>query len=474
MRPKSPDRVPGLPSRRAFLRGTAGVTLALPFLESLPERSAWAETSAPVFGFFLCGTGGVVASRFFPDATGPLTQAGLAAAGKATSQLAAHADNLLLVSGIRWPPGSAKTELHGDGLCAALSARVPFRSGSLPSTFATGPSADAYIASRAHPGKPSLALYAGPPSSFIGPSLSFSGSGQLQPVTNNPYDLYLELIGLATPSGGMTPESQRAAQLLLDSRKSVHDLVREELMALTQNQRLGTADRQRLQVHFDAIRDAEKRMADLAASAARQCSSTGLDVTAFEALKNYKFDVHRTDEMAGLFMSLVAMAFACNYRRAASLQWGDAYDSTVYDVPSNDRKWKFNFISHRLASDSAIGSDQGDPTAAAAHAEIDALRMTRLAAGLDQFKARGLANQSFVMWTNQYAEGPSHSFQNVPHIIWGNGGGFLKQGAYVDAQGATNNRLLNTLISAALQDTHIVVENFGGGIGRGMLDVLRA
>jgi len=474
MRPKSPERGRALPSRRAFLRGAAGVTVALPFLESLPERSAWAETSPPVFGFFLCGTGGVVASRFFPDAPGPLTQAGLAAAGKATSQLAAHADNLLLVSGIRWPPGSAKTELHGEGLCAALSARVPFRSSdSYPTALATGPSADAYIAARAHPGKPSLALYAGPPSTFIGPSLSFSAAGQLQPVTNNPYNLYLELTGLATPSGGMTPESQRAAQLLLDSRKSVHDLVREELTTLTQNQRLGTADRQRLQVHFDAIRDAEKKMADMAANAAQQCSTTGLDVTAFEALKNYKFDVHQTDQMAGLFMSLVAMAFACNYRRAASLQWGDAYDSTIYDVPSNDRKWKFTYISHRLASDSAIGSDEGDPLAAAAHAEIDAVRMKTLAAGLDQFKARGLVNQSFVMWTNQYAEGPSHSFQNVPHIIWGNGGGFLKQAAYVDAQGATNNRLLNTLISAALQDTHIVVENFGGGIGRGMLDILR-
>jgi hypothetical protein len=155
-------------------------------------------------------------------------------------------------------------------------------------------------------------------------------------------------------------------------------------------------------------------------------------VTAFEALKTYKFDAHRTDEMAGLFMSLVATAFACNYRRAASLQWGDAYDSTIYDVPSNARQWKFSYISHRMQSDSASGSDQTDPTAAAAHAEVDALRMKRLAVGLDQFKARKLVNQSFVMWTNQYAEGPSHSFQNIPHIIWGNGGGFLKQGAYVD------------------------------------------
>ena len=34
-----------------------------------------------------------------------------------------------------------------------------------------------------------------------------------------------------------------------------------------------------------------------------------------------------------------------------------------------------------------------------------------------------------MMWTNHVADGPSHSMQNVPHIIWGNGGGYLKQGA---------------------------------------------
>ena len=113
------------------------------------------------------------------------------------------------------------------------------------------------------------------------------------------------------------------------------------------------------------------------------------------------------------------MAFACNHRRAASLQWGDPYDRTIYDVPSNkDRQWKFNFISHRMQSDAAIGSDASDPLAAQAHAEVDVVRMQTLAAGLDHFKARGLADQCFVMWTNNYAEGPSHSFvQRSPHHL---------------------------------------------------------
>ena len=71
-------------NRRAFLRGTAGVALGLPFLESLPERSAWAAGKAPVFSLFICAVDGVVPASFFPSAVGPLTTVELAAAGKAT------------------------------------------------------------------------------------------------------------------------------------------------------------------------------------------------------------------------------------------------------------------------------------------------------------------------------------------------------------------------------------------------------
>ena len=450
-----------LPNRRAFLRGAAGAAVALPFLESVPERSPWAASAKPVFAFFISTVSGVVRSKFFPAATGPLTQAGLAAAGKATSELAAHADKLLLLSGINWPPGSSTGDAHVNGLIAALTGKVPVPGQDVTKATAAGPSADSFIAAKVHPGKAPIALYAGNvKNGYEAQRLSFAGAGQLNPVIDNPYNLYRELMGLATSSGDQT------AQLLLQSRKSVHDLVREDLKSLMQHPRLGAADRQRLQLHFDVIRDAEITMAGM-------CSTVGLDVTALAGLETWKYDAHRTNEIARLHMSLVAMAFACNYRRAASLQWGDPNDYSIYDVPSNaDRQWRFNFISHRMQSDAAVGSDASDPLAAQAHAEVDVARMQTLAAGLDHFKARGLTEQCFVMWTTSYAEGPSHSFLNVPHIIWGSGGGFLKQGQYVDAGGTANNRLLNTLLTAALQDTHTTVEDFGDGPG-GMLDVVR-
>jgi len=68
-----------------------------------------------------------------------------------------------------------------------------------------------------------------------------------------------------------------------------------------------------------------------------------------------------------------------------------------------------------------------------------------------------------VLWTNAIAECPSDSFKNVPSIIWGNGGGHLKQGSYVDAGGKANSPLLNALITAAIQDTGETMENFGAG-----------
>ena len=47
-------------NRRAFLTGAGTIAIGLPFLESLPSRSAWAQSNAPVFTFFVVGQNGVV------------------------------------------------------------------------------------------------------------------------------------------------------------------------------------------------------------------------------------------------------------------------------------------------------------------------------------------------------------------------------------------------------------------------------
>ena len=448
-------------NRRAFLRGTAGVALGLPFLESLPERSAWAAGKDPVFSLFICAVDGVVPAGFFPEALGELTADGLAAAGKATSKLSAHAKNLLFVRGINWATSASTGDSHAQSLCMVLTGLKS--TGASNQATSTGPSADWVIARKVQGDLPPLTLYAGQKGGYIDERLSFSEAGKVTAASNNPYDLYQKLVGIISPNGTPAQGAAQAEQLLIQSRNSIHDLVRDDLRALMGNPRMSAADRQRLQQHFDAVRDTEITLGNMGEEMARSCAWGGLEVSKLDALKEFNFtNKGMIEDVARLQMSLVALAFACNYNRTATLQWGGGTDHTIYPVPANEElgNWPLQYICHRTQSDSAAGNN---PLAARAHAEIDVVRMQTLAAGLDHFKARGLQDKSFVYWTNAIADCPSDSFMNVPTILWGDGGGHLKQAAYVDAGNTTNSPLLNALITAATQDTGETTENFGVG-----------
>ena len=465
-------------NRRAFLRA-GGIAIGLPFLEGLPERSAWAIDAPPVFSLFIVAANGVVPSKFFPSATGELTTAGLGAmTDKATSVLAPHASNLLFIKNLSFPNGGPHACGHAEGLCQSLTAAPPGSNGN--TAYSSGMSADVLIAQTVNPaGVEPLTLYAGNrKNAYIAERISFraGGAGQTRAADDNPYTLYAKLVGLIDAGGGTTVDPRAAA--LVASRKSVNDYVRAELNELKQMSNLSADDRQRLQQHFDAIRDTEVTLGEMG----QACSKSGLATSELEALSGglaFKMD-GMIEDVAKLHLQLVALAFACNFNRVATLQHGDGTDSTKYPVPSNTAlgNWTFHQISHRIQSDSATGNN---PTAEQAHAEIDALRMTTLAHGLDEFKARGLLDKSVILWTNQIADGPSHSYRNVPHIVAGSGGGYLKQGAYVDATGGdsssgyvTNNKLFNTLINAAVRDVAPWTGNFGNGTGEGELSEIVA
>ena len=441
-------------NRRAFLRGAGGIAIGLPFLEGLPERSAWAQSSPPVFSFYMVAACGVVGKTFFPAATGALTKAGLEGmTEKSVSVLAPHAANLLFIKGVNHPSPTMGGCGHAQGLCHSLTAAPS--SGSGNSAYSGGPSADVVLAKAVNAGADPLTLYAGNKrNGYIAERISFkaAGAGQVRPADDNPYTLYSKLVGL-TGTGG-TPVMP--ANELITSRKSVNDFVRAELNSLKGLSALSTADKQRVDQHFQCIRDVEVTMGTMAAG----CTKDGLSLSQIEALQSgLAFKTNgMIEDVAKLHMELVALAFACNFNRVVTMQWGDGTDATKYNVPANaSLGWGFHHISHRVMSDSATGSN---PTAEQAHTEIDRLRMQTLLHGLNQFQARGLADKAIVLWTNHVAEGPSHSGRNVPHIIWGNGGGYLKQGQYVDAGNVGNNRLFNTLITAAAGMT---VTNFGSG-----------
>jgi len=437
------------------------VAIGLPFLEGLPERSAWAVDKPPVFSLFIVTANGVVQNKFFPDDVGALTPTTLAGmTDKASSVLAPHAANLLFIKGLNFPAPGPLACSHAEGSCQTLTAAPPGSTGN--TAYSSGPSADMVIAKAVNPdGADPLTLYSGA-KGFIAERISFKGGGaaQVRAADTNPYMLYAKLVGLANPNGGVDP----LAAELMTSRKSVNDLVRRQLKRLQGLSSLSADDQQRLQQHFDAIRDTEVTLGEMG----KACTEAGLATSQLEALQTgFAFKGDMMEDVVKLHLELVALAFACNFNRVATLQHGDGTDGTKYSVPSNEGLgWPFHQISHRIQSDSATGTN---PIAEQAHAEIDAVRLRSLLHGLDHFQARGLLDKSIIMWTSNIADGPTHSFRNVPHIIAGTGGGYLKTGAYVDAGGVTTNKLFNALINAAIRDKMPWTQNFGRGTGTGEL-----
>jgi len=88
-----------------------------------------------------------------------------------------------------------------------------------------------------------------------------------------------------------------------------------------------------------------------------------------------------------------------------------------------------------------------------------------------------LLDDSVCLWTNDLANGPPHSYSNVPQVIAGGAGGFLRTGQYIDAGGVAHNQFLNTLINAAKvrADGGGYYDSFGdASLPRGVIDAMIA
>lgn len=431
-------------NRRRFLRGLGGAAVALPFLESVRwvRRGDAAPPEKRVYSMFIRQGNGVQQAgygtepeRFWPRSLGTLTKTILATTNsdRALSILADHADKLLLVRGTLFAfPGNGCG--HSGGLNQCLtSAKV---AGEGKDSLAQGASVDWFIAGKVNePGVEPLTLMSGPQSAYIAHGLSYSGPNQLRGARNNPLAVYTTLMGLG---GGSTEVLQQIAT----RRRSVNDLVRGEMQELLGNPDLSQTDRQRLDMHFQAIRDVEVGMA---------CTLPAPTVKAMQDVATVFESNENRVKVADLMLELAALAFACDATRTGTLQIGTGNDGTRYYV-NGVLQNTYHRISHRIDSDGSEGTPI--PNADLLHHEIDKIFAGIFKRFLDRLalypgpSGGSLLDDSVVLWTNDLANGPPHSYSNVPQVIAGGAGGFLRTGQYIDAGNVAHNKLLNTIINA--------------------------
>lgn len=458
-------------TRRIFLRGSGGAVLGLPVLESLKPRSAWAQQSQrPRFAVFVRQANGVAQARdgeperFWPRDLGPVTSDSLATkdSDRAVSELASYASKLLIVSGLSYPFDGNGCGHTGGGNQCLTAARVS-SSPSGNKSLAMGESVDNRIARQLNPqGREPLTLYSGAPDGYIQEVLSYRGPMDLRAAEFNPFNAYSRM----TQLNGADTETQ---QQVSSARISVNDLVRERLNALISKPQLSSEDRSRLQLHLESVRDLEVKLA---------CILTEDKVRAMEELsdsRNYRSNDFM-ESIAKLHHQVISLGFACGYTHAATLQMGCGQDRTQY-VINGERQPSFHWVSHRNLSD---GYDGGQiPDAQLKHHEIDRIHARLFKHLLDRLSEHGVLDDSVAVWTNDLAHGPSHSYRNIPYVMAGSAGGYLKTGRYVSASSngtVAHNRLFNTLLNAVgcTKEDGSPVDDFGDpSLEKGELSALR-
>lgn len=436
-------------TRRTVLRGLYGVTLGLPFLEGLASnKRALASGASPPFAIFFRQADGVACAqenveigsepeRFWPRQTGALDAANVAE--RALAPLTNHLDRLLVVGNVNmvdFPYGDG----HARGAFQVLTGHGPHVPEMGGQSEAGGESVDNRIGRELNPeGVDSLFLYSGFTGGWLGgPCISHRGRNARRTADTNPLNAYKGMVGLS--SGEEIDPSLETLRA-----RSVNDLVRDELDSLLRRKDLSQSDRRRLDLHLTSIRELEVGasclMNEVEEAQLEEGTSTFMSTDGNLVLKTTR-----------LHMDVAALAVACGYTRAATIQVGDGNDGNTRYWDDMRMMENYHFVSHRRTSHDNKGaiianSDLLHHKVDVQFAETFRHLLDRLTAY--EMESGTLLDDGVAIWLNDLGNGPAHSPSNIPWVIAGSAGGRLRNGQYIRVPGRWNTpshaRMLNTI-----------------------------
>jgi len=432
-------------SRRTVLKGAGGVAIALPWLEAMTrDKPALATAPGTTPKRFLAvywpgGTvrQGSIGDRYTP--TGAETEFTLS---PILSPLEPVKSSILVLDGLYLMSGDQSkfsVEQSQGGMVGWLTGQVQPGAGNFPTK---GPSIDQVLAPRLSLGKAfqslSVAVRWGTGKSHgkVSPMdvCQFGASAPFAPIAPriDPVDTWKTLFG----------DLGRAK----DARGwdlSILDAVDKRYAKLAQ--RLGGADRQRLEAHLERIRDLEKRVGAAAGGGACKAPTlvdtsdynpaSGLNSANDGSIKDLATDA-AIPKVGKLFMDMLVMAFACDLTSVALMQWADT--EAKYTLPWLGLTEGHNFYEndggYRPAELEKIYTWYSTQ-----HAYL-----LQQLAGIDA-GGHSLLDETVVFFGSEEAEPASHSKRNMPFLLAGGG---LRTGRWVRyLDGPPHNNLLVSLLN---------------------------
>jgi hypothetical protein len=437
--------------RRTFLR-SAGVTLALPLLESMiPAATALAQTAAApksrFMGIFF--PHGMAPGYWVPEREGALPEK----LPHILESLKSVKDQTVVLSGI-WsksaePPEGTTGSDHWVA-AAYLTGIKPRKTAGSDATVGS-PTIDQIIARKIGQETllPSLQLAVEDPNSSSsncgeGYSCSYTNSISwidLPTPANEPMELTSPLPMELNPQvvferlfgSGATPDVRSAR---MQQNRSILDSVLSELAGLRKE--LGAGDRRTVGQYTDEIREIERRI-QLAAKASSQVPTIDLPPGVPE-----QFDEH-----IKLQFDLAALAFQADITRVATLLGARDLTGRSYPFPKSEL-----FPSGGVSVGFHGGSHhQDDPAQIRRYADLNRYHVSTLAYFAQKLRSiqdgdGTLLDHSLVLYGTNMGNSNQHQHYDVPHILVGGANGQLKGNrhlAYERKTVTSGSLLLNVL-----------------------------
>lgn len=442
--------------RRLFLKGIGGAALATPYLSSVHEqyaRAAGASATPPQRLVVFFTHNGCLTNRWFPQKEdGPLAASDLS--GTYLNELAPLVHKLLIPRGFRSMNAYAQGQLidpHDQAMGSKLTCATISED---RSRYATAESLDHTIAKQINPGGASpLVLGVGAASTSIKEILSFSAPNTAFPANVNPQTVYNQLTGVLGTGGGNEPVTE--ADYRVARGQSVIDLVREDLAAY-QRLNMSQADQGRITNWLDLLRDTEVGVnnPDLAAActlnAATTYGATPEAVAAASPTGTVSGGVfggnggsQGDDNLAisftlggDMMMNLMALNMICDTNRVLMLVY-PGYVTFGWDGIEHNHD--HHGLSHRTG-DLSVGGACGVAGVLDMLRDIDTWYMSKYARLVNLLESIGegdgtLLDNTATMWLPELSDGNAHNLNNLPIVIAGGAGGYLKQGQLVNVEG---------------------------------------
>jgi hypothetical protein len=431
-----------LVDRRTWLKG-AGVSLALPFMDSLGWAAGTRATKPPVRLAFMYMPHGVIMDQFWPKSP----EAFFNSPPPIIKSLQPVMDQCLMMKGISGVPITPfKGAPHALELSTWLTARLP--DADTRSRINIAISADQIMANYvgAHTSLPSLELATMPQTwkenqeglhEAYYSYCSYRSPTQPVPAEIDPRNVLNRLFGKRGKAGRVSKTTLLDRQMLDRVLGGARDLRRT----------LAKTDQQKLDEYLDSVRAVERRIAAIesrqqeAALEKAGVRSPKRNATDSPPIEVKIPDGDKRSEYMQVMCDLTVLAFQTDTTRV----------STYIGSRPNGASYPELGFSDSHHSQTHYGKDQEKIRKVAAINEFNVAQFAYMVKKMHTLKEGDgtLLDNCIMMWGSGLEDGNRHMRENLPFILAGKGGGALKTGRFLPSVKGNQGDLLTTLLSCA-------------------------